>query len=174
MIVLEEHVDEAIGGGSRTSGRGLGEEHHELVAAEATDEVVPRTAVRRPLGQRSQHCVLGRVAVRVVHFLESVEVDEEDRSETAGVCDRAHQAASVEDAGQVVVRRGPAKLVLRLPPPEREVGERRRASERVLVAVERVEVLGGPDDENSRVAGRPTKTGWSLRGVGITMHQHAR
>ena len=54
-------------------------QHDELVAAEAAREVGRAQHRREPFGGRGEQLVAGRVAERVVHVLEVVEVDEQHR-----------------------------------------------------------------------------------------------
>jgi hypothetical protein len=61
------------------------EEHRELVAALAADDILGPDRIDEPLGDSNEDLIPGRVAVGVVDPLEVVEVDEEegDRPGTA-------------------------------------------------------------------------------------------
>ena len=54
-------------------------QQHELVAAQARERVVAVQQVAQALGDRAQQRVAGAVAERVVHQLEAVEVDAQQR-----------------------------------------------------------------------------------------------
>ena len=62
----------------------LGQEHDELVAAEAGDGVVGAGGAAEPLGHRLQEQVADGVAEAVVDVLEAVEVEEEDGAVPVG------------------------------------------------------------------------------------------
>ena len=57
---------------------GLGEQHRELVAAEAGEHVGLAQAAAQQLGDAAQELVAGAVAERVVDVLEVVEVEHQD------------------------------------------------------------------------------------------------
>ena len=106
-----------------------GHQHGELVAAEARHDVALAQPVVQHHGHRRQHAVAGAVAEVVVHPLEVVQVEQEQRAAhpvAAAVRDVAVQllleAAPVEQAGQRVVvghvaqaRLGRCALDLQLP-----------------------------------------------------------
>ena len=90
----------------------LGNEHHELFAAVACGEVDLADAGAEHLADRAQDRVAGQVAVRVVHLLEVVEVEQH---ESEGVADPVSatplerellvEGATVCDPGESVGRR---------------------------------------------------------------------
>ena len=88
----------------------LGEDHRELVAAEAGDHVGGAGPGAEALGHGLEHHVPGGAAVRVVGKLEVVDVEQEKRA-GAGVPRRVRDLAfeladhpgPVEDAGQEIV-----------------------------------------------------------------------
>ena len=54
-------------------------QQHELVAAQARDEIAVTDCAQQMLGDREQHLVAGIVAIGVVDLLEAVEIEQEDR-----------------------------------------------------------------------------------------------
>ena len=58
-------------------------QHHELVAAEAGDDVGAAHGVAQPVGHHAQELVAAGMAQRIVDLLELVEVDEMDRERPA-------------------------------------------------------------------------------------------
>ena len=61
----------------RRQRREPGQEHDELVAAQAREQVAAAQPVLQPPGDGEEQLVAGRVAVRVVDGLEAVEVEEQ-------------------------------------------------------------------------------------------------
>ena len=55
------------------------EQHGELVAAEPGDQVALANAAREALHDRSQQHVAGLVTERLVHGLESIEIEQQQR-----------------------------------------------------------------------------------------------
>ncbi len=84
-----------LGGALRT-----GEEHRELVTADARDGVAVAGAGSQPLGHLTQQGVAGVVPQGVVHVLEAVEVKEQDSSARAVAASEREQHPVVE-AGPV-------------------------------------------------------------------------
>ena len=86
-------------------------QHHELVAAEAGDDVGAAHQRAQPVGDRAQQRVAARMAERVVDLLELVEVDEQDGERPAASQARRRRRPSgrgkgaVRQAGQRVVAR---------------------------------------------------------------------
>ena len=68
-------------------------QHHELVAAEAGDDVGAAHGRAQPVGDRAQQLVAAGMAQRVVDLLELVEVDEVDGERPAAA--QAATAASI-------------------------------------------------------------------------------
>ncbi len=95
------------------------EQHRELVAAEPRDRVGRARALHQPLRGGLQQPVADVVPERVVHVLEVVEVDHQDRQpvlraprERDRVLDAVAEQAAVREQGQRVVERELAQLVL--------------------------------------------------------------
>ena len=92
--------------------RHVAREDDELVAAEARDRVRLAHAARQQRGEVLQQQVAGCMAVGVVHFLEAVEIDQEQRARTVvAFGDRRHRAAdglfqrvAVREAGERIGR----------------------------------------------------------------------
>ena len=92
--------------------RHAGQQHHELVAAEARDQVGRAQAVGEPRGHGGEQRVADEVAERVVDALEVVEVDEQQRQPRALAARQLHEplelvveARAVGQAGERVVVR---------------------------------------------------------------------
>ena len=107
---------DALGHDERAVALRLGEDHPELLAAEAPDDVGLARHLVQGATQLREDCVPGGVAVLVVDLLEVVGVDHEDReglieSGRAGELtpSLAQELSAGEDAGQVVDG-GPAPL----------------------------------------------------------------
>ena len=88
----------------------VGQQHQELVSALPGDQIGLADARVQPLGELLQHQIAGMVAERVVHQLEVVEVEEDDRHGRVvalGPLDRQDQRLleqlPVREAGQAVV-----------------------------------------------------------------------
>ena len=88
-------------------------EDAELVTAEAGDDVAGPDDRGESVGHRGQYGVPGGVTALVVDALESVHVDERGVHSVSGSPTRSHEgrpqqheAASVEEAGEVVVHGG--------------------------------------------------------------------
>ena len=99
-------VHEPLGGGVRALAVGAGQQHGELVAADAGDDVVRAQRVPQRRARRADHLVADVVAERVVDRLEVVEVDQHHRAGRAVVDHRAElalEAAPVEQLGERVV-----------------------------------------------------------------------
>ena len=80
---------------SATSGSArLVEQHRELVAAEARDDVARPEARREALGDRDEHAVADLVTEAVVHELEPVDVEEQHRDVAVVVATRSSCACS--------------------------------------------------------------------------------
>ncbi|MEZ5182317.1 MAG: hypothetical protein R2702_10650 [Acidimicrobiales bacterium] len=95
------------------------EEDAELVAAEPSHGVAGADAAAQAGGHGREEAVAGRVAERVVHRLEVVEVDEQHGGEVArapaalqGVLDPVAEEATVREAGERVVEGLVAELLL--------------------------------------------------------------
>ena len=95
------------------------EQHRELVAAEPGDRVGRPRALHQPLRGGLQQPVADVVAERVVHVLEVVEVDHQDRQPVLGaprerdrMLDAVAEQAPVREQRQRVVERELAELVL--------------------------------------------------------------
>ena len=86
-------VHEALGGGVRALAVGAGEQHGELVAADAGDDVVGAQRVPQRGARRADHLVADVMAERVVDRLEVVEVDQHHRAGRAVVDHRARAGA---------------------------------------------------------------------------------
>ena len=54
------------------------QQHDELVAAQTGEQILVAHAARQPARRQREHAVAGRVAERVVHGLEVVEVEKQD------------------------------------------------------------------------------------------------
>ena len=87
------------------------EDHHELVAAEARDDVACAQRTAQPVGHFEQEQIAGLVAQRIVDDLETVEVDEQHRKAAIVALrfvDRLLQqpveGLAVRQVGQAVVR----------------------------------------------------------------------
>ncbi len=98
---------------------GVAQQHGELVAAEAGDDVRLADRVVQRTADRADDLVAGLVAAGVVDVLEAVEVEQVERALAAvarGVGDELGQllveAAAVEEAGQRVVVGEVLELVL--------------------------------------------------------------
>ena len=115
-----ERVPDALG--ELTGGVGIGhvlEQDRELVTAEPRRRVAGAQAAAEALGRRHEEPVTGFVAERVVHGLEVVDVEEQDR-EALGAALRPlgrvlHAVAEpclVRQAGELVVERPVHELVL--------------------------------------------------------------
>ncbi len=140
---------QAVGQSAQLLRRGRrAHDDRELVAAESCDEVVLAHHLGHPATGLDEEEVAVVVAERVVHVLEAIEVDEEDRHLGAigqQRVDRLLDDLSVGEPGEAVVRR--KVLVARalrleavdeLDVAERDGGvERERAEERDVVGVER-------------------------------------
>src|SRR5689334_16467617 len=93
LVALAQMIDDA----ARETGGVLGApdvllEHHELVAAEAGDEILRTQHLAQPLGNRAEQLVAAGMAERVVDLLELVEVDEQQRRLPIGLARRLEQA----------------------------------------------------------------------------------
>src|SRR5687768_6164904 len=136
---------DALGGRARRFETGLGLEDHELVAAVAGDDV-GRAHVRadRPR-QAAQMLVAGLVAEPVVHQLQGIAVDEDER-ELVSVAHRARdlllearvEIARVEEAGELVGDGETRRLLERVG--TRERGPRVRRDDLDLLDMALVEV----------------------------------
>ena len=110
------------------------EEHRELVAAEAGEDVVGAQDVAQARAELGEHGVARVMAERVIELLEAVDVDDQE-SERLSACARAGQVraelvaelAAVGEAGELVRRRLAAGLVeaADLADGERGAGHRR-------------------------------------------------
>ena len=133
------HVDRAAQSGSdalhgRERGPRVGEvlaQHHELVAAEATDRVGAPHAAREAPGDLAQHLVTDLVAERVVDQLEVIDVHEHHR-------DRSAAPAGGDD--RLLGARGEQRPI-------------RQAGQRIVQAL-MGELGGGVDGARSRAASR--------------------
>ncbi len=114
------HLERRADGGEQlvrhllhAGGRGVaGEQHHELVAAEARDEVAGAQRAGDAACHRLQQRIAGKVAERVVHALEVVEVDEQQRERGAARAGLRHQRLGLLDEG-VAVRQAGERIVVR-------------------------------------------------------------
>ncbi len=96
------------------------QQHDELVAAEARQVVARSQAAEQALGDFHQHAVADRVAETVIDQLEAVQVDEQQAGLARAGAALAQQrllqqfvqAQAVTQAGQRIVPRGVAELVL--------------------------------------------------------------
>ena len=109
-----------VGGGLQIA---AGQQHHELLAAEARHQVAlaPAAGLRQGAGQRLQAGVAGQVAVVVVEVLEHVHVDHQQRQRRAGPLgarpfagQRLVEVAAVGDAGEAVGVAQQLQLVVEL------------------------------------------------------------
>ena len=62
----------------------LGEDQRELIAAEPAQHIVVAQVDRQALGELAQQAVAGIVAQRIVHLLELVQIDQQQRAGAAG------------------------------------------------------------------------------------------
>ena len=89
------------------------DEHGELVAAEACHRVRGAHGSRQPFADRHQQLVAGRVAERVVHVLEVIDVEEQHGERRAavalhsiqGMLDAIEKQRAVRKSGERVVKR---------------------------------------------------------------------
>ena len=103
----------------RALGVGVGQDHEELLAAEARDDVLLAHARAQPRGEPAQHVVARAVAVAVVERLEAVGVEDHDREllvVAAGAAEQrvelADGEAAVRDPGELVVEGERLEVVL--------------------------------------------------------------
>ncbi len=89
--------------------------HGEFVATETGDRVGVAHAAGDALRRLLQQAVASRMAERVVHFLEAVEVDEQHRQLAAAALAQAHLLAQVMQQ-QMTVRQIGQRVVVGLPP----------------------------------------------------------
>ena len=117
---LVQGVEHALGDrlGIAAAGQ-VGEQHDELVAAEARQVVAGAQALLQAPADLHQHAVAGLVAEAVVDQLEAVEVDEQQRGLARtglaellqGLLQQLVQAQAVGQAGQRIVAGGVAQLL---------------------------------------------------------------
>ena len=129
----------------------VGEHGDELVAAQAGQRVAFAQRVAQALRDDDQQLVAGLVAVRVVHFLESVEIEIDERQQPLaparlrdGLLQAVGEQHTVGNAGQRVVVRHVLELPLMLLELG-DVGEKRNVVLRLVVGVAHgsdVELLG--------------------------------
>ena len=88
-------------------GSSAGEQHDELVATVAADDVVLARRVGEHAGHRDEQRVAGRMAVRVVDRLEAIEVDDRDGEALGGAAglrdesaERVFHQAAVPETGE--------------------------------------------------------------------------
>jgi hypothetical protein len=121
LAVEHERLAQRVGQPSRDLqrvglARDAGQQHGELVAAEAGDDVAGTQHAAQPLGHAAEQPVAGAVAQRVVDHLEVVEVDEQHRHALALGVQRAAEALEEElavgQARERVVVRLPGELLL--------------------------------------------------------------
>ena len=124
VAVDQERQPECIGHGGRDllgllERRDALEQHRELIAAEPGDRVGRPRALDEPLRGGLQQPVADVVAERIVHVLEVVEVDHQDRQPVLGaprerdrVLDAVAEQAPVREQRQRVVEGELAELVL--------------------------------------------------------------
>ena len=95
----------------RTGGRAVdvGQQHDELVAAGAGDEVGVTGRVLQALGELQDQRVAGLVAERVVHELEVVQVEVQHRH-AACRCRRARAIASSDSSSNIARFGSPVSL----------------------------------------------------------------
>ena len=96
---------------------GRADEHRELVAAEAREEILGPHLLREPVGHLTEQLVAALMPQDVIDLLEAIEVHEQER-EVVGrlgvIGSRAEQfveAAAVGQPGQLVVQRAMAMLI---------------------------------------------------------------
>ena len=153
---LDDGIDDRAGGLFARHGPvalEIGQEHQELVAALAGDQVRAAHPRAQPLGQLLEQQVPGRVPERVVHELEVVEVQEEHadaevvaRRARDGVLQHLFEQHAVRETGQLVVVREERDLLLG-PLALRDVEDHALDEPRVAVAVvDRECVLDHPAD----------------------------
>ena len=87
-----------------------GEQHGELVAADARQFGLARQAAEQVAGQLAQQLVAGRVTAEIVDLLELVQIEEQQVTETPATAlqaalQQALQLAAVDQPGERVVRR---------------------------------------------------------------------
>ena len=87
---------DALGHHHPERGRAVGQDHRELLAAEARHRVHRPDAVAQREGDRLQDDVAGRMAVRVVDALEVVDVDHQHQRRLAGAGDPVDLAGQRE------------------------------------------------------------------------------
>jgi hypothetical protein len=111
--------------------RRVGEHDHELLAAEASDDVGRAGRLRDDARQHAQHVVAREVAAGVVERLEVVDVEQEQRERRARAAsaadlllEQAHREPAVVDAGQEVAF---GLLAVRLDTLRVGVGDQREA-----------------------------------------------
>ena len=94
-----------------------GDDHDELVAAEAADLAAVARNVHQALADLDQQLVAGRMAERIVDVLEAVEIEQRDRRRTAGAAQEASklslQGEAVGKPGELVVVRDALELLFR-------------------------------------------------------------
>ena len=120
-----------------------GQEQHELVPADARDHVVMPHRREHPLRRDPQHQIAGGMAMRVVHLLEEIEIEMQERERPARVqrlredrLERAPVAQPGERVGQGLMLGIAAR-------PVEAMGEPARFLHRDALGLEQVEHLGG-------------------------------
>ncbi len=119
------------------------EQHRELVPAEPRHQVAGTTGLPEPRGDLHQQAVARVVAQAVVHRLEVVEVEEEDREMVARIPAPAGEGLGhplgeeqpVGEIGERIVQRHVAEVALGLFPP-RDVPRDGRGADRLAAPVE--------------------------------------
>ena len=93
----------------RTGAAGGRQENRELVAADPRDEIGPSRTRAQQRRRLYQHPVAPRMTITIVHGLEIIQIDQQQRNRTAAACpqrergaDGPSKKAAVRQAGQVV------------------------------------------------------------------------
>ena len=79
VLQAAHELEHVAGDELRLAARHVAQQHDELVAAEARDEIVGPHGVAELLRSELQQMIAGSVTARVVDVLELIEVDEEQR-----------------------------------------------------------------------------------------------
>ena len=113
-----DRLQQPLGGRGRSLGARFAHEHGELVAAEASRQVLRANRSTEPAGEFGQQLVTGTVTPRVVDRLEAIEVEVEDRRQALVPLelplDRLEEMETVRESGERVVIRLVAELLLQL------------------------------------------------------------
>jgi len=127
-------------------------EHDELVAAQTRDRVRLAHALRERLREGLQQHVADGVTVGIVHFLEAVEVDEEERGGVVAIgIARAHRAiddplerVSVGQTGERIGRCLTCEIAIRVAEPIDEHAQIHRCAQHAQAQPDRGGKIGAP------------------------------